>query len=422
MEYLERIVDAELAEALDYAGGVLVEGVRGCGKTRTSRQHVASWVHIDSDEAQVQEALMAAPRLLLDGECPRLIDEWQLAPQLWNIARRRIDEAGQKGMFIFTGSSSPSDDPHRHSGAHRFTKLRMRPMTLLERGIPAARVSLAQLFDHESRNGEPFEPTLAAGNIRDTFDAVAHGGWPGDVNSTTRQAMKFLRDYLDYVVSFDMNRLLGDVRRDPDRMRLVLASLARNVATEVNYSTIAADISRSRDISRNTVSQYISVLEQLFLVERQPAWTGQVRSKTAIRTSEKLHFADPALACALLGLNADGLMKDLRTAGFIFESAVFHHLAVIAQALGGTIYHYRDKAGREADAIITLPDGRWGVCEVKLGARAIPTAEKSLAAIVENFDTDAIGEPAFQAVITADGGNMRLPSGVYSLNLASLEP
>lgn len=422
MEYLKRVVDHQLSEALGYAGGVLLEGVRGCGKTRTAREHCASYVAVDSDDPQITSALALEPSLLLAGARPRLIDEWQVAPSLWNAARRIIDDAPDKGLFIFTGSATPADHPNRHSGAHRFARLRMRPLTLYERGLGAENtVSLRGLF---ASNETPdfFEPTLGGAPIQETLDALVHGGWPGDLRTSTAHALKFMGDYLDHVIATDVNRLEDSAQRDPDRMRLVLSSLARNIATEVNYSTITADISRLRQISRNTVSQYVSVLERLFLVERQPAWTGQVRSKTAIRTAEKLHFADPALACATLGLDAAGLMRDLNTAGFIFESAVFQHLSVFAQQLRGRVYHYRDKVGREVDAVISLPDGRWGAVEVKLGTHAIPQAEASLQAFVKHVDTDTIGQPSFLAIITGNGGALRLETGIYSFGLAALAP
>lgn len=422
MEYLKRVVDQQLSEALNYAGGVLLEGVRGCGKTRTAREHCASFVAVDSDHPQITSALSVEPSLLLSGERPRLIDEWQVAPTLWNAARRMIDDASEKGLFIFTGSATPADHPNRHSGAHRFAKIRMRPMTLFERGLGAEHpVSLKGLFGSRE-NPDFFKPTLGGTPIPDTLDAIAHGGWPDTVNSPTAHALKSMADYLDNVITTDINRLDGSSRRDPDRVRLLLSALARTTATEVKHSALAAELSRSRATSRNTISQDIAALQRLFLVERQPAWTGKVRSKTAIRTAEKLHFADPALACATLGLDADGLMRDLNTAGFIFESAVFQHLSVFAQQLRGRVYHYRDKAGREVDAVIALPDGRWAAVEVKLGTHAIPQAEASLQAFVKQVDTEAIGEPSFLAIITANGGALRLESGIYSFSLAALAP
>lgn len=421
MDYLKRVVDDQLDEALGYAGGVLIEGVRGCGKTRTAREHAASWVAVDSDDPQVVGALAVEPSLLLAGPRPRLIDEWQVAPGLWNAARRVIDDADAKGQFIFTGSATPAPQANRHSGAHRFTTLRMRPMTLFERGFASQPVSLRRMF-FSREDPDFFKPTLEGPDVRGMLDAIAHGGWPGDISTSTAHALHFMGDYLDTVITEDVNRLDDDAQRDPDRMRLILASLARNVAAELNYTTIAADISRSREMSRNTVSQYISVLERLFIVERQQAWTGRVRSKTAIRTSEKLHFVDPALACAMLELDADGLVKDLNTAGLVFETAVFQHLSVFAQPLRGRVYHYRDKAGREVDAVIVLPDGRWGAVEVKLGIQSLPQAESSLLAFRNQVDTAVMGEPSFLAIVTGNGGCMRLESGVYSINLAALAP
>lgn len=401
--YLPRTADIQVREALTYSGGVLIEGVRACGKTSTGCVHAASEVDLDSDLPAVRTAAQVDPNLLLDGNTPRLLDEWQVQPDLWNLVRRRIDDRGTPGQFILTGSALPAEDAMRHSGAHRITKIRMRPMTLAERGLGTATISLSALFD-----GESVTPVLdAGGDVRQAIDELVHGGWPADLTLTTTQAQRHLRDYLDDVVSIDIGRLDGEPRRDPVRVAALLRSLARHVGTETTYATIAADV-QGVSLTPETVVTYLGTLRRLFLVEEQPAWAPHLRSRTAVRTSPKLHFVDPALAAAAIGASPERLLRDLETAGQWFESQVVQHLRVFSEPLGGRIFHYRDKSGREADAVIELPDGRWGLIEVKLGQRQIPAAQASLAAVAEVIDPARTGTPTFQAIVTADGPTLTL--------------
>ncbi|WP_139738630.1 ATP-binding protein, partial [Actinomyces wuliandei] len=351
--YRPRVVDTLVTDIMGYSGGLLLEGVRACGKTMTGRHHCASEVALDSGLPQVQAALDLDPALLLDGAAPRLVDEWQVAPVLWNVVRREIDRRQAPGQFILTGSAVPSEDAARHSGAHRISRVRMRPMTLFERGLGDGRVSLAALFA-----GELPDPVLdSTMTVPDALDALVHGGWPGDLGATTTQAQRHLRDYVDDIVSTDVGRLDREPRRDPLRLQALLRSLARNVATEASFATLVKDAS-TQSMRVETAVAYVNALKRLFVVEEQQAWAPHLRSRYAVRTSPKLHLVDPALAAAVTSTSTQRLMHDLPTAGLWFESQVVQHLRVFAEALGGRVYHYRDKAGKEADAVVELDDGR----------------------------------------------------------------
>ncbi|RAX20760.1 ATP-binding protein [Actinomyces sp. Z5] len=417
VSYRHRVVDPLISEILGYSGGLLIEGVRACGKTMTGRQHAASEVALDSGLPQIRAALDLDPALLLEGKTPRLIDEWQLAPDLWNAVRREVDARQHPGQFILTGSSVPAEDATRHSGAHRISRVRLRPMTLFERGLGAGSVSLTALFD-----GEEPPPALDSGtSVREALDALVHGGWPGDVDATTAQAQRYLRDYVEDVVSIDMGRLDGEPRRDPIRLRALLRSLARHIATEASFTTIAKDVT-TQALSAETAASYINALRRLFIVDEQPAWAPHLRSRYAVRTSSKLHFVDPALAAAVTGTSAERLMQDLETAGLWFESQVVQHLRTFAELRGGHVYHYRDKSGKEADAVVEFDDGRWAAFEVKLGQRQIAKAQDSLAAFVADIDTRRTPAPVFTAVVTADGPTMKLADGVLTFPLSALRP
>lgn len=415
--YLPRVVDHVVQESLGYSGGVLLEGVRACGKTMTGRRHASSEVALDSGLPQLRAALEVDPSLILAGEAPRLIDEWQIEPSLWNLVRREIDSRQRPGQFLLTGSSVPVEDAARHSGAHRVSRIRMRPMTLFERGLGDGSVSLAGLFD-----GQGPEPVLASGtSVAEVLDELVHGGWPGDRDLTTSQAQRHLQDYVDDIISIDIGRLDGEPRRDPLRVRALIRSLARHISMEASFATIAKDVS-GQSLSGETAIAYVNALKRLFVVEEQPAWAPHLRSRYAVRTSSKLHFVDPALAAAVTATSPGRLMQDLETAGFWFESLVVQHLRVFAEVLGGRIYHFRDKSGREADVIVELDDGRWAAFEVKLGQRQIPAAQSSLAAFVGDIDTARTPLPQFRAVVTADGPTMMLPDGAVTFPLKALSP
>ncbi|MFC5370329.1 ATP-binding protein [Arcanobacterium bovis] len=416
--YLPRVLDSVVARHLDGFGGVLIEGVRACGKTETGRHHASSEIALDSSSFGIRTALETDPSLVLQGETPRLIDEWQIEPLLWNDIRKEIDARGKPGQFILTGSAVPADNERRHPGSHRIMKTRMRPMTLYERGMGTAKVSLEGLF-----RGSAFETNLEPDiDIRDVLEQLIHGGWPGDLRKSVAQAQDGLQAYIDEVISNDLDRLDNEPRRDPIRMWELFRSLSRHVGTEVQYTTIAGDIAATTPITPETVVAYLNTLQRLFLLEYQDAWAPHIRSRYAVRTSPKIHLVDPALAAAALGVGVDKLLTDLETAGQWFESWVVQHLRVFAEPIRGRVLHYRDKSGREADAIVMLPDGSWGAFEVKLGQRQVEAGKNSLLKFAQTIDVDKTGSPAFLAVVTANGPTMSVGDGVITLPISSFAP
>jgi Predicted ATPase (AAA+ superfamily) len=416
-DYRPRVVDAELASRLQATGAVLIEGPRGCGKTQTALQVARSAVRLDRDQA-ARAAGLLEPSLLLEGEHPRLIDEWQLVPGIWNQVRSDVDDhPGDPGRFILTGSAVPADDITRHSGALRFTRLRMRPMSLAESGHSSGDVSLRALFDGAS-------PRSTATNldIREIARLVVVGGWPGLAAQTPANAMLALQGYLEETRRVDMERSDG-VGRDPENVARVLRSLARNVATSTSARSIAADIGGAEGpIDYHTVLDYEKALTRLFVIENLAAWSPALRSRSQLRTSPVHHFVDPSLAAAALGASPDRLLQDPNTLGLLFESLVVRDLRVYAQALGGKLFYYRENTGLEADAILQLGDGRWAGIEIKLGPDAVPAGAQTLKRVVEHVDVARHGEPAFLAVVTGWGFAYRAEDGVLALPIGTIAP
>lgn len=416
--YRARVVDAELRERLGTAGAVVVEGPKACGKTATGRQHTASEVLLDVDE-RARQAADIDPSLLLDGATPRLFDEWQLAPTLWNHLRRAIDDRGQPGQFVLTGSARPADEITRHSGAGRISRVRMRPMSLYETGDSNGAVSLGALLDGDVGVRAPDAGLTFDGLV----DRLCVGGWPGLLGATVSTSQRWNRDYLDEIRRTDIRQVDG-VSRDPDRVGRVLRSLARNLATEVSATTLAADTGgREGPVTDDTVRDYLAALDRLMVVEDQPAWSPHLRSKAQLRTSPKRHFADPALAVAALRASPQALRRDLRSLGFLFESLVVRDLRVHAQAHGGVVHHYRDNKGTEVDAIVDTGDGRWAAFEVKLGGtESIEAAAAALVRFRGRIDTERMGSPAALGVIVATGYGYMRDDGVAVLPIGALAP
>ncbi len=416
MEYLPRVADAAMTDLLSALGGVLVEGPRGCGKTTTALQHAGSHVRLDSGPT-VLELASLDPMSLLAGPTPRLVDEWQLAPGLWNVVRHEIDDRQGRGQFILSGSSSPAQDRSRHSGAGRIGRLRMRPMSLAESGHSSRMVSLNELAAGDS----------ISGRCDLTYTGLAErsviGGWPGLLGASHRQAVAFNRSYLDDLCVTAIPLATG-VRHDPVRLRRLLESVARNIASEVTLERLAADVSADGGaLDPKTARAYLDALATVFALDELPAWSVALRSKSRLRTSPKLHLVDPALACAALGITADRLAKDPEFFGQIFESVVTRDIRSLVEARFGHVYHYRDNTGLEIDLIVEFEDGTWAAIEVKLGAARIPVAEKSLLALRDaRVDLDRVGRPSFLAVITGTEYAYTLPSGVHVIPLATLAP
>ncbi|MGI8758672.1 MAG: ATP-binding protein [Acidimicrobiales bacterium] len=416
MVYLPRIVDAELESRIAAAGAVVIEGPKACGKTETARQRAGSEVLLDIDE-NARQAAAVDPSLVLEGLAPRLVDEWQIEPGIWNHVRRAVDHRGANGQFILTGSSVPSDDVARHTGAGRFSFLRMRPMTLFETGHTNGAVSLAALLAGESPRSD--DPGLS---VRDLADRITAGGWPGQYGRRLGDAARATRDYLEQISQVDVSRVAGS-SRDPARVERLLRSLARNTSTEAALTVLAADAGGGDEpLDRHTVGEYLNILDRLMIIEDQPAWAPHLRSRANLRRSAKRHFVDPSLAVAALGAGPERLLSDLNLLGLLFESLVIRDLRVLAQPLDGKVWHYRDNYGVEADAVIQLADGRWAAFEVKLGAGLVEEGALSLLRFREAIDTARSGKPVLLGVISGTGYGYVRPDGIAVIPIGALGP
>jgi predicted AAA+ superfamily ATPase len=414
--YCPRIADNELRACLASAGAVVIEGPKACGKTRMAQQLAASAVLLDVDPS-ARQALAVDPALVLAGARPRLLDEWQVEPALWNQVRRAVDACGEPGQFLLTGSAVPADDAARHTGAGRFSFLRLRPMTLLEIGAGQGGVSLAALLA-----GEPTSCADQGLAVADLAELVCRGGWPAQLGRPLAATSRAARDYLEQVRQVDVQRVDGR-RRDPQRLGTLLRSLARNVATEVSLTTLAADAGGADGpLDPRTVADHLQALERLMVLENQPAWRPHLRSKAALRQAPRRHFCDPSLAVAALGGSPDRLLKDLEWLGLLFESLVIRDLRVLAQALDGEVFHYRDNYGVEVDAIVQLRHGRWGAIEIKLGQGQVEAAASSLLRFRSQLDIGRTGEPAFLAVVCGSGYGYRRADGISVVPVGSLGP
>ena len=357
------------------------------------------------------------PAELLAGATPRLIDEWQLEPRLWNHVRRAVDDRQAPGQFILTGSCVPADDVTRHSGAGRFSRLRLRPMTLFETGVSSGAVSLAAVL-----RGERVPATEARMQTRKLVELVCAGGWPAQLGAPLGDSLRANRDYLEEVSRVDVERANG-MRHDPVRVRRLLQSLARNVATCASLSTIAADVGGTdAPLSDKTARNYVTALERLMLVEDQPPWAPHLRSRSRLRMSPKRHLVDPSLAVAAVRAAPDHLMRDIAWLGLLFESLVVRDLRVCAQAMDARVHHYRDNTGLEVDAIVDAGLHCWAAFEIKLGTHRIDSAASSLLRFKERVDTDRWGEPAALAVIVHDGYAYTRRDGVAVIPIGALGP
>ena len=414
MPYVSRIADSELQSRLRASGAVLIEGAKACGKTETARQIAKSEVLLDIDRS-AREAAELNPRLVLDGDIPRLIDEWQLEPEIWNHVRRAVDERMDPGQFILAGSAQPSDDETRHTGAGRISRLRMRPMSLHELGFSDGQISLAALLDEQK--AEASNPGL---ELEDLAAAICRGGWPAFRGLDLSDALRRVRDYLGEIPR-DAQRLGS--RHRPERVTRLIQSLARNVSTPVAATTLASDASRPEDpISDDGVAEYISSLTSLFVIEDQPAWQPHLRSRYRLRRGAKRHFVDPSLAVAALNSDPSALMRDLNFMGLLFESMVIRDLRIYAQAINGEVTYYQDNSGLEVDAIVET-ENSWGAFEVKLGGeKRIEEGAASLARFKERIDTSRAGDPAVLAIIVGDGYGYVRKDGIQVIPIGCLGP
>ena len=402
-EYRKRIVDTILQDKLEAKGAVLIEGPKWCGKTTTAAQQAASILRMDNPSEKEQNLSLAKinPLRLLKGDSPRLIDEWQLAPTLWDTIRYEVDQRSKMGQFILTGSAVPPDTKEiTHSGTGRFSWLMMRPMSLFESGDSSGEVSLKELFsgnldvDGENQN-----------DIEKLAFLICRGGWPGAIDLNEKAALQQAFDYYDGVVKSDINRADGN-NKNVERVKRIMRSFARNQGSQIANTVIANDIlaNDSSSVNEDTVHTYIEALKKIFVIEDMTAWNPNLRSKSAIRTSDTRYYVDPSIAVASLGVGPEDLINDLNTYGLFFETLCVRDLRVFAESLDGSVYHYRDNTGLECDAVVHLRNGKYGLIEIKLGGDTlINEGAENLKKLAEKIDTTKMKNPSFLMVLTGIG-------------------
>ncbi len=421
-EYLPRVIDKNIREYLRVFGAVCVEGPKWCGKTWTSSFHSNSRILLGDPIGNFQNRRLAeiSPALILEGEAPRLIDEWQEVPAIWDAVRHEVDRSSEKGRFILTGSATPNHKGILHSGAGRIAKLKMRPMSLFESGDSSGKVSLRSLCDGE------LQPMMTGeADLNKLVDYIVRGGWPGSIGLTTEQAALVPAEYLNAVLEDDIHRVDG-VKRNARKMRLLLQSLARNESTTATNRTLKKDIQEvdDEDVDAETLKEYLDIFGRLFLTDNQPPFSSNVRSSVRVKQAEKRHFVDPSLACALLQMSPDGLIGDLETLGFLFESLCERDLKIYAESFGASLYHYQDYRGREMDAVVALSSGEWAAFEIKLGAHQIDAAAESLLRLQADFRKDPSGKPPKVLCVLCGMMNFayRREDGVFVVPITALKP
>ena len=422
VKYKQRIADKILERKVLGKGAVLIEGPKWCGKTTTAKQLAKSILDLGDSSvlAQSTQMIEISPKTLLEGDTPRLIDEWQALPPIWDTIRNEVDKRGEPSQFILTGSSIlPDADETIHSGTGRYAYVRMRTMSLYESTDSTGSISLKDLFD-----GNPFEIQQNNLGLEDIAFLTCRGGWPWATLISKDVALDQAFDYVDSIIQRDIQRV-DKVKRNPERTKLLLRSYARNISQQVSYSTIRKDMlsNDANTLDEDTVADYIKALKKLFVVEDLPAWNPNIRSKAAIRTGDTRHFVDPSIGTAVLGLGPKDLINDLQTFGLFFEDLVVRDLRVYAQALDGEIYHYRDSNGLECDAVIHLRNGNYALIEVKLGGDIrIDEGADNLLELSNNIDLDKMHAPSFMAVITGVGQfAYQRKDGVYVIPIGCLK-
>ena len=397
-KYMTRIADKVIAERLEAKGAILIEGPKWCGKTTTGKHLAKSVIEMDRPEMTNQYKQMAElnPSVLLTGEVPHMIDEWQIAPNLWNAVRYEVDQRDEFGQFILTGSSVPASlDSSAHTGTGRIGRIKMRPMSLFESKDSSGSVSLASLFKGENISG------IDSHDIKSIAYLICRGGWPKAIGTTEKVALRQAFDYYDAIVNDDINRVDGE-KKDRERTARLLKSYARNVSQQASLESIREDVvvNDIESFSQATLYSYIDSLKKIFVIEDSPAWNPNLRSKTAIRTTDTRYFVDPSIASAALGLGPNDLINDLNTMCLIFENLCIRDLRVYADSLDGQIYHYRDKSGLECDAVIHLRNGDYGLIEIKLGGdKLIEEGAKSLLKLSDKIDTTKMKKPSFLMIL-----------------------
>ena len=423
--YKNRVCDSVLSELLASSGAVLIVGTKWCGKTYTAMRAANSALFMQNRDLSqnYQKIASTKPSLLLEGAVPRLLDEWQEAVVLWDSVRFAVDQRGKMGQFILTGSAVPPDtqdaahhEKRLHSGVGRIAPMKMRPMSLWESKESSGSVSLKTLFD-----GESDVAAISPMAVEDIAFALCRGGWPASIDLKRTAALHTAKNYVDEVINYDVHRVDG-VEKNPQRVRKLLESLARNISTMASNETIMDDVRATDEtLSPNTFAAYMTALNRIFIVDNVAAWSPALRSKTVIRTSPKRHFADPSIATALLRIDPDGLLKDFNLFGYLFEDMCARDLRVYAQALDGEVFHYRDKNELECDLVLALRDGRWAAVEVKLGGKEEDAAASNLLKLSKKIDDQKMNKPSFLMILTAGQYAYRRNDGVLVIPLGCLK-
>ena len=416
---LPRLCDVELQMALKSSGAVLIEGAKWCGKTSTATHASESVVYLqDPDHAKAYQAIAdTKPSLLLKGTTPRLLDEWQVAPVLWDAVRFEVDQRTEPGQFILTGSAVPMESETAHTGTGRISRIKMRTMSLFESKESNGQISLSALFDEKQED----IGALSDLTIEKMAFILCRGGWPASISIEGIPACRMAIDYVEAIINQDVSRV-DNVEKNPERVRLLLRSLARNIATTSTFQTIRKDMEATDiGLSDKTIQTYMNALRRIFVIEDLPAWAPSLRSKTAIRTSEKRHFVDPSIATAVLRTNPKRILADFTFFGFLFEALCTRDIRIYAQAIDGDVFHYRDKSGLEADLIVRLRDGRWAAIEVKLGTRQIEEAAKNLLTLKSKINEESMGKESFLMILTGGEYAYQRKDGIWIVPIGCLK-
>lgn len=419
-EYRFRIVDSKIKDYLSAFGAICIEGPKWCGKTWTSSFHSNSEIYIGSPEGNFQNRRLAelSPLLILEGTQPRLIDEWQEVPQLWDAIRFEVDKDNKKGKYIMTGSATPNHKGILHSGAGRIAKIRMRPMSLYESGDSSGKISLKDLCYNNFKQAMTGEVEL-----KKIISYIIRGGWPANIDMELEKAALLPMEYLNAVIDDDVYRIDG-IKRDTKKMKLLLRSLARNESTTVTNKSLKNDVKSidDEDIDVDTIASYLDIFDRLFITDNQQPFSTKIRSSVRVKQAEKRHFSDPSLACALLKATPDMLLGDIETLGFLFEALCERDLRIYADSFGATLYHYQDYQNKEIDAVIELPDGEWCAFEIKLGANQIDVAAENLLSIKKDIEKDENGKtPKVLCVICGmSSAAYQREDGVYVVPITAL--
>ena len=418
MNYLPRVVDSEIDELMEIMGAVLIEGCKWCGKSTTGSYHAKSIIEFQNPDKKQEydEIKNTKPSLFLNGEKPRMFDEWQMYPVVWDSIRTDVDHSRKKGQYILTGSAKPSEGETMHTGTGRISRILMRPMSLFESNESTGEVTFRDIMEGKSISGE------SKLSLEDLASIIVRGGWPASIEVKSDAKYRFAKEYVKSLIHEEVKKIDG-VERNPEKMQKVLRSLARNISTPVSNSTLESDVKNNfdDDISRPTLTDYLNTLEKLFVIEDVNATNLNFRSKYAIRTKPKKYFVDPSIATAILEMNPNDLIKDLNTFGLLFESLCMRDLKIYTQSYGGDITFYRDEKDFEVDAIFRTSSGKWGAIEIKLGAGYIDEAATNLLKFKERVDTQKCGEPSFLMVLTGANYSYKREDGVYVVSIGTLK-